>query len=383
MLSTAQVQQALKLVDQFVATKSILPILANVAIRIHNRKATFSATDLESSIQVQFPVGDVPDVDLTVNYALMKNWLSTKRQPELSLVQTANAASLTMRCGDAQMTLKGIESDDFPRLPSIEPDAPNIADHLKTNAHQNYTRLLSTVLAEAWRSVLYAAALEHTNPILQAVSHVFVRDSATIEAIDGYRLARYRFGLDNPVETETRLNIPRSIIQKILSILPKDEDIQIAFNDSHVLWSWNNVTVATRRLDGLFPDLDRFIPESSHEWNVQKHLIANAVGSLAKLLKQMGTNTMIEMHVDQDAWTFKIRKNEIGDALETIPVEYQSAVPFSPFVVAYNAHYLVDMIQSLPSQTLRILLDTPQKPISLYKPDSDAILGLTMPIRIP
>ena len=82
----------------------------------------------------------------------------------------------------------------------------------------------------------------------------------TFAATDSNRLARKTLTIDN--ENNINFIIPASSLQKIARIIDRNTDVEVAVSDKKVQFYFEDMIIQNRLIDGIFPDTNRFIPNT-------------------------------------------------------------------------------------------------------------------------
>ena len=91
--NTIELNQALKLFDRIIKSKSVMPILSNIQITLSDDYFTFKGTDLQQSViytcwTTDFKRDNHANFDTTVNYKLFKDIIKGKESIDISYADT-------------------------------------------------------------------------------------------------------------------------------------------------------------------------------------------------------------------------------------------------------------------------------------------------------
>lgn len=173
-----QLQRALAQVSRAVASKTALPVLANILLSTEEDRLRIAATNLEIGITtwVQASVGE--EGRITVDARLLAEFVNTLPNAPVELSVEANRSVLTVRSGRDKAGINGIDAEDFPVIPSLEgeTDATIVSVDAQT-------------LRDMIAHVEFAAATDDSRPVLAGVLTRFEEGQLTLATCDGFRLA--------------------------------------------------------------------------------------------------------------------------------------------------------------------------------------------------
>jgi len=76
-----------------------------------------------------------------------------------------------------------------------------------------------------------------------------------------------------------------------------------------------------------------------------------------------------------------VQTPDLGEASEEVPVEYRG----DPLEIGFNATYLVELLQVMPTEEVKMTFKSPERPATVEpvgNEDTPELLGLVMPLRL-
>src|SRR5690606_5117015 len=158
--------------------------------------------------------------------------------------------TVNVRCGATNSNIKGIDSSEFPLVPQ-----GGVGD----------VTVPGKVLKETINQTVFAAAKEHTRPILTGIYTQFDGNLLTMAAADGYRLAVRTAEIEKTFTKPVDMVIPARSLSEVARIISDDDDevgITLPGDRQIVMFHLKNVEVSSQLLEGKFPDFGAIIPRS-------------------------------------------------------------------------------------------------------------------------
>ena len=117
-VSQENLHRALGQVMRAVASKTTLPVLNNVLLTTDDGKLKLAATNLELAITAWVSCTVAQEGAVTIPAKSLTEWVNTLPPETVSLAVDSRLA-LTLNCGRNRSTIRGIDAEDFPAIPSI------------------------------------------------------------------------------------------------------------------------------------------------------------------------------------------------------------------------------------------------------------------------
>ena len=148
-------QRGLAHVARAVATKSTLPVLGNILLATDRGQLKLAATNLEIAITCWIGCQIEGEGAITVPARLLTDFVGILND-RVTLQVDARTQALSIRCARAKATIKGVDAEDFPIIPTVDDHTPS-------------ARLEPELLREVISQVVFAAATDDSRPVLAGV----------------------------------------------------------------------------------------------------------------------------------------------------------------------------------------------------------------------
>ena len=358
--------RGLGIVSRAVSSRSTLPVLANVLFRTEDAGLKLTATNLEIGITCWVPGKVETDGAITVPARLIADLVNTLPSGEKVDLELQGSTTLRIRSIVGETHIKGIDAEDFPAIP-VAGDRPT-------------TRVAQWTLRRALGETAFAAASDEARPILTGVLARFEGSSLTLAAADNYRIAVKTIQLLDPVE-DTSVVVPaKSLLEleRILTDTDEPVDIVLAPARNQILFHLEGADLVSRLIDGQFPNYQTVLPKSySTRAVLDRSSLLNAV-RVASLIANTSANIVkLQVGVDGEAGLTVTANADVGDNEGRV----DAAVEGDGTTIAFNARYLMDVLQKVEAEQFALELNGPLSP-GVFKPvGDDQYVHVVMPVR--
>ena len=339
-------------------------MLSNVLVSLHEGQLSLTGTDLEVELVGRVAVDDeVQPGDVTVPARKLLDIV--KSLPDSSKIDfSLDNQKVTIKSGRSRFTLTTLPASEFPNVE----DSPNTLGF--SLQQKQLKRLIDAVsFSMAQQDVRY-----YLNGMLLEIAPDFVRTVAT----DGHRLALCT--LNTPVEGATARQsiLPRKGVMELVRFLADSEQpVKVMLGSNHLRAQTDDFTFTTKLVDGKFPDYERVLPRSGNNLiHAERNELRQAFSRASILSNEKYRGVRLILEVDQ---LMLVANNpEQEEAEETVTVDYKG----SPFEIGFNVSYLVDVLNALSSDTVRISLADANSSALVESADGSDAVYVVMPMRL-
>jgi DNA polymerase-3 subunit beta len=203
----------------------------------------------------------------------------------------------------------------------------------------------------------------------------------TCVATDAHRLVRFtRLDVSCP-KTDTFI-VPKKPLNLLKGALPSNDDaLEISYNKNHLFVKHGGTELVCRLIDARFPDYKVVIPtDNPYKLTVNKNDFQNALRRVSvfsnKSTNQVAlTITGSELQLAAQDVDFSFEGNE------RMTCQYDG----DDLQIAFNAKFLIEMLNATDSEEIIIELSTPTK-AGIIKPsektEDEVLLMLVMPLML-
>ena len=366
-VSSSQLLKQLQVLVGIINTNNTLPILDNFLFELSENKLKITASDIETIMSSSLDVQSEYKGAFAVNARLLVDAIKTfPEQPLTFVVKDNHTVEISSNFGKYDMAY--YDGSEFPKAMSLE--APST------------TTISAEILSTAINYTIFATGNDDLRPVMSGVFFQFNSDSLTFVATDAHKLVKYE-RTDLKAEDTAEFIMPKKPLQILKNILGTAEnDVVIEYNDTNAKFSFDNVVLTCRLIDGKYPNYNAVIPkENPNKLTVNRASFLNAVRRASIFssksthqirLKMAGT----ELNISAEDVDFsnkadeRMKCNFEGDDMQ----------------IGFNSKFLIEMLSNLNSEDILIEMSVPNRAGILTpldgKEEGEEILMLVMPVML-
>ena len=384
--------KGLSITSRIISSKTILPILNNILISTEEGKLKLTATNLETGINIWLPAKKEKTGKFTVPAKDITEFISSLPAGKIELKKRQEKLQLVS--GSYKAVFNGMSAAEFPNVPSLKD---------KTISSKNLKKFKIDVkeFINIVNGICFAAAIDETRPILTGVRLSCIGKKIQFVATDGYRLSLKKIKLDKEVNIPT-LIIPAKTLVEVAKIikgegeLKKNKKLQITIikEVKQIIFSFNNIEVVARLIEGEFPDFTKIIPEKGNtRVFIDRESFDKAVKS-SSIFARRSANIIKLKILTEGQLSSKEKSSTIGAGQAKLKVmanapeigeneiQLEVKVNGKETNIAFNYRFLQDFISSFDDELFILELSGSLKP-GLFKIEKDpSFFHIIMPVRL-
>lgn len=360
----SKLSKALNIVSKVAAgSRSTLPILNNVLIRVDNKKTTLTATNLDMAIVYYLPVVSSEDGVITVPARLLAEFVSNLPKDE-SVKILVSGSKVTTESGNYSSTINGSLADDFPELPEIE----------EKNAV--CFKMGIDDFKAAVNQVIVASSNDLTRPALTGVYFNTFENGLYVAATDGYRLAEKK--MVEKVKSEVAAIVPTTSLSEVMRSIGEDDDeIEILFDDTQVRFRLKEIEITSKLIEGSFPDYRQLIPkECESEVLVGRDEFLRVAKLAALFARSVGGSIVCEAKAEDGSFAIASVANEYGENSSKIKTKV-----LKDDKVTLNSRFLIDVLNVLDDTKVVFGFSGKTTPVVLRSEKNNNYTHIIMPLK--
>jgi DNA polymerase-3 subunit beta len=351
---------SLGVVARAVSTRSSVQILSGILLRAESGALELTATDMELSLRTSLRAEVDGDGAVVVPGRLLLEIARLLPGQEVTLEHRGEEGVLRVECGAAGYRLNTYSAEDFPRLPDLD-------------AVQTFS-VGREPLLETVNRVARSASRDESRPVLTGIHARFEGGKLVMAATDSYRLSVKETPLEE-AGPDLEAIIPARALGELVRIAGSGERVEVGVHENQVVFAVDGVWLATRRIDGQFPNYRQLLPETfEHELALPRLELLDIVRRVAVMAQR---NSPLRLRFAEGELTVSAQTQDVGEARESMPVEFTG----EPLEIGFNAEFLRDGIDSVGGDELQLRLISPLRPGLIQAPGDD-FWYLIMPIRL-
>lgn len=346
-----------------VTTKNLtLPVLSCILLETKDSSLVIKSTNLDLGIEISIPVKVIKPGKIAVSGSVLYNFISNiPNDKNINLEEVGG--NLKISTNHTESLIKSFPVDDFPNIPKIKTDKPFTFN--------------SASLIKGFKSVMYSSSNSTIRPVLSSILISSEEDEIIFVATDSFRLAEKRIGTKKHKEFNQIL-IPFKNVSDIIKIIDDiKDDFEVSLNDNQIAFSYSDLYITSRVIDGSFPDYKQIIPKDiKTEITLLKQ---DFVSSLRVSNIFADKFSQVVFNIDSKEKSFKIttKNMDIGENVNKIDV----VVKGESLTISFNYKYIIDCFQSIDADSITLYFSDINKPMIIKGATDKSFTYLVMPMN--
>jgi DNA polymerase-3 subunit beta len=365
-VSSSQLLKQLQHIAGVINANTVLPILEDFLFEVEKNRLTVVATDLETVMRIQMDIEAKDSGKVCIPAKILMDSLKNIADQPLSFNIDKNFA-IEITSDNGKYKVMGENPDNFPK----EPAADDTTSFTMT----------SSALVTAINKTLFAVSNDDLRPAMTGVYFELDKGFVQFVATDAHRLVRYK-RTDASSPRQDSFIVPRKPLNLLKSALPDNEDeLTINYNSNHLFVKHGTTQMSCRLIDARFPDYKVVIPtDNPYKLVVGRTDFQSALRRVSvfsnKSTNQVALNISgSELQLAAQDVDFSFEGNE------RMKCQYDG----EDLTIAFNARFLIEMLNAANSGEVRMELATPTKAGILRPTEQDEdedLLMLVMPLML-
>ena len=365
-VSSSQLLKQLQHISGVINSNTVLPILEDFLFIVENSTLTVVATDLETVMRIRLNIEAKEAGKVCIPAKILMDTLKNIPDQPLTFNIDKNFG-IEITSDNGKYKVMGENPDNFPK----EPAADDTTSFTMT----------SSALVTAINKTIFAVSNDDLRPAMTGVFFELGKDFIQFVATDAHRLVRYK-RTEVVCPRADSFIVPRKPLNLLKSALPDNEDeITVNYNSNHLFVQHGTTQMSCRLIDARFPDYKVVIPaDNPYKLVLNKALFQSALRRVS-VFSNKSTNQV----------ALNISGSELGLAAQDVDFSFEGNERMKcqydgeDLTIAFNARFLIEMLNAADSEEIRIELSTPTK-AGILKPTeldpNEDVLMLVMPLML-
>ena len=346
----ADLQKELQLCQGVVEKRSTIPILSNVLLKAADGRLQIAATDLDVTILSSCAARVTTPGGVTIEAKRLFDVIRSMPDEDVHMTLQENN-SMLIESGTAKFRLLGLPAEDYPTLPTV-----NVAEGYRIQLDE-----LKTMVGK----VKFAITHEETRFQLNGALLKVQPNKLEMVATDGHRMALINFpsgitGAKGTKGADLTILIPRKALDEILRLEGGEEGIvSFGVSENQLFFEAGDRRLLARMIDVNFPNYMEVISrDNDRRVMVDRERLLSTIKRISLVANER--TRAVRFDFAPGKLTVSSTNPELGDARETVPIDYAG----QPFFVGLNAAYVMDFLSAT---------DTPSVSLDLKDENSQCI----------
>lgn len=376
-IERAALLRSLAHVQSVVERRNAIPILSNVLIEASGATLRLNTTDMDISIveatEAAVAVAGATTTPVHTLHDIVRK-LPEGAQVELALED--DGSRLALRAGRSSFRLSCLPREDFPALEgdSMPHEFAMSAGDLRTVIDRTRFAISTEETRYYLNGIYWHAKEENGVQLLRAV------------ATDGHRLARLEMPLPEGAGGMPGVIVPRKTVGELHRLIAEaDAAVQIGLSENRIRFSFGDIELTSKLIDGTFPDYERVIPTGNDRaMTVTTRLFREAVDRVSTISTEKSRAVKLTLSPGPTPGstggnlTLQATSPDAGSATEELEIGYGD----EGMEIGFNARYLLDIATQIEGEELKFELADSGSPTVIRDLADEASLYVLMPMRV-
>ena len=366
-LSSTSLLKHLQSISGVLSTSNSLPILDNFLFEINDGQLTISASDLETTMRTTLEVEANESGKIAVPAKLILDVLKNLPDQPCTFLVDHSTYSIEIAYDNGKSKMVGYNGDEFPRVPEIE--------------RSSSIKIAGEIISKAINKTLFATGNDDLRPVMSGVFCQFSPEDITFVATDAHKLVRYR-RTDSEASGSSSFILPKKPLNLLKSNLTGTEEVLMEYNESNAVFTFNDIVLICRLIDGKYPNYDAVIPkENPNVLTIDRAQFLSSIKRVSIFANKTTHQVQLklagsELALSAEDVDFSNESNErltcnyIGDDME----------------IGFNSRFLMEMLNNIETTEIRLEMSEPSR-AGLLMPavkdnENEDILMLVMPVML-
>jgi DNA polymerase III subunit beta len=367
-VSASSLQKHLKLISGILNTNNTIPILDSFLFELKGNELKMSASDMETSVSITMNVESSSNGNVAIPAKTLLETLANLPEQPVSIIIDNSRHGVKIKTETGDFHISGQNGEEYPRMSRLEAKASLV---IKTD-----------ILESAISKTLFATGNDDLRPVMNGVYCQFFEDHSIFVATDAHKLVRYtrqdaRAGASASfIMPKKPLNVLRNLLGGI------DDAVKIEFNQTNAYFSFGNVNLTCRLIDGKYPNYEAVIPKNNPN---KLHVDRSAFLGALKRVGVFASRATHQIRLAISGSQLRMSAEDIdfaNEGHEVLTCTYTG----EDMEIGFNSRFLVEMVSNLDCDEIIIEMSAPNRagiiiPNNTKNPSED-LLMLVMPVML-
>ncbi len=355
-----ELSEAISNVSKAVSSKSTIPALEGIKVKVTTGVIELTAYNLEMGIRTSISSVTDGEGEFVVSSRLFSEF--TRRMSGDEITFSINESLIiNISCSSTECSFSAMSAEEYPDLPVVD--------------SQKGFKIKNSVLKSMINQTSYAASLNESKPILTGELFDIENGKFNMVAIDGFRLAIRSEKIES--QENYHLVVPKKALLEISSLMKDDTDCIVYTNERHIIFQTGNVFVISRLLEGTFHNYKVSIP-SVHKTEViiNKREFSTCLERCSLLIDEKNKAPIrCEIENGEVKISCKTGIGRINDSLS-------ADITGESVTIGFNNKLFLDALRAAEGDKIRIRFGGATKVIEILPLEGENFIFLVMPVQL-
>ena len=353
---------AISKAERIVGKNITLPVLSCLLLEANDSTLTIKATNLDLGIEIKIPVKVIQQGMVAVSGGVLYNFISNITNDKNITLEVVDG-NLKVSSKHTQSIIKAFPVDDFPNIPKISNE-------------KSFTFNIPSLI-KGFKSVIYSSSTSTIRPVLGSIMLSSEEDSVVFVATDSFRLSEKRINVKKHKEF-SQILIPFKNVTEIIHTLEDfKDDMDVYLNENQIDFSYKDIYLTSRIIDGSFPDYKEIIPkETKTEAIVLKQDFISAM-RISNVFSDKFSQVTFSILPKEKTFKIVTKNADVGENTNNL----EAVIKGEELTISFNYKYIIDCFQSIDSDSISLSFLDKNRAMTIRGVSDKSFLYLVMPMN--
>lgn len=367
-VSSSLLLKHLKSISGVLNSTNTIPILDCFLFELNGGELTVSASDMETTITSALKVEASKSGSIAIPAKTLQDALSNLPDQPISFIIDDKKFSAKLKTETGDYTLTGHNGEEYPKMPRLESQTSII--------------IKSDILGSAINKTIFATGNDDLRPVMSGVFCQFNENDSIFVATDAHKLVRYT-RTDAKAGASASFIMPKKPLNVLKNLLAGiDDAVKVDFNKTNALFSFGNINLVCRLIDGKYPNYEAVIPKQNpNKLTIDRTSFLSGIRRVSVFANK--ATHQIRLKIAGSQLTISAEDLDFAnEGHETLKCTYVG----EDMEIGFNSKFLAEMVSNLESDEITIEMSAPNR-AGIIVPSQKAIPGedvlmLVMPVML-
>lgn len=326
-------KEELGFIQGVVERKTTIPVLSNILIEsIGEAEIRIVGTDLDCTIRCDAEAEIIKPGAICIQARKLFDIVRALSPGDVHFKKEENEW-VTMKCGNANYRLAGVNKEQFPEIPTFK---------------STPMKLAGETFAYFIRNTAFAITNEQSRFTLSGAKFILADGLAKMVTTDGHRLAYVERTIEDKDASMDTL-IPKKALLELVKLSRRDGEVSFGEDQNHIFFETEGRLLITRKLSGQFPNYEMVMPkDNDHSATFDLDEMRSAVRRMSLIADDR--NRSIRLTFREGEVEVTAQSSEEGEGREVVPADYTG----EEMQLGFNWQYLLEYLTNAATGDLEL-----------------------------
>ncbi|KAA0547145.1 DNA polymerase III subunit beta [Bacillus sp. BGMRC 2118] len=363
--------KAISDVMKAVSSKTTFPILTGIKLIAETDRIILIGSNADITIKRTIPqisdnqkIFEVLKAGSVVVSAKIMSEISKKLPGDIHL-SLNHDQTVTLQSEEIKTKLTIFNGEDYPTIPEVT----------KTKS----VTIKSDILLEMIKQTAFASSKNESRPVLTGVNFSFQENVLTCVATNSHRLAMKTYKVNSGLTGS--FIVPSSTLLELTKLFGNQPtDIEIYASDTIILFTSQNLSLYSRLIEGVYPNVSGLIPEETTTIvTVNTRELLSGMNRASLFASEWKNNNIhLQIH-DGSKIKMSSKSSEMGQIEETQGIKRITGD--TELHITIDGNFMMDALKVIQEDEVKLCFNGTMRPILVLPVGNDSQLQLISPVR--